>query len=60
MIFTGPPTLTVNIMKNIENSSIVVKRDAVDDFLTTTYIVTWTRDDNYQSALIKEQSTTIN
>ena len=57
-VFTGPPPLTVNIMKNIENSSIVVQWDAVDDFLTTTYTVTWTseRDHNLQVATLKEQS----
>ena len=41
MFFTGPSALTVNIMKNIENSSVVVQWDAVDDFLTTTYVTTW-------------------
>ena len=49
-------------MKNIKNSSIVVQWDAVDDFLTTTYIVTWTseRDHNLQSVtLIKWTSYTI-
>ena len=40
--FTGPSALTVNITKNIESSSIVVQWDAVDDFLPTSYIVTWT------------------
>ena len=29
----GPPALTVNIMKNIENLSIVVQWDIVDDSL---------------------------
>ena len=32
----------MNIIKNIERSSIVVQWDAVDDSLHTTYIVTWT------------------
>ena len=56
--FTGPPALTVNIMQNIKNSSIVVQWDAVDDFLTTTYIVTWSseRDHNLQSVALIEQS----
>ena len=39
--FTGPPPLTVNISKNIESSSIVLQWDAVDDFLITTYVITW-------------------
>ena len=37
----GPPALTVNIIKNIERSSIVVQWDAVDDFFHTTYTITW-------------------
>ena len=41
--FTGPSALTVNIIKNIESSSIFVQCDAVDDSLTTRYTVTWTR-----------------
>ena len=32
----------MNIIKNITNSLIVVQWDAVDDFLPTTYTVTWT------------------
>ena len=40
--FTGPPALTVNITKNIENSTIVVQWDAVDNFLPTTYTIQWT------------------
>ena len=45
-------------MKNIENSSIVVQWDAVDDFLYTTYIVNWINesDHNLQSAILIEQS----
>ena len=39
--FTGPPPLTVNISKNIESSSIVLQWDAADDFLITTYVITW-------------------
>ena len=56
--FTGPSALTVNIMKNIKNSSIVVQWDAVDDFLTTTYIVTWTseRDHNFQVVTLIERT----
>ena len=42
-VFTGPPALTVNIIQNIERSSIVVQWDAVDDSVTTTYVITWTR-----------------
>ena len=57
--FTGPSALTVNIMKNIKNLAIVVQWDAVDDFLTTTYVVTWTSESdpsNIQSATLIEQS----
>ena len=42
--FTGPPAITVNIMRNTESLSIVVQWDAMDDFLHTTYTVTWTDD----------------
>ena len=56
LLFTGPPALTV-IIKNIENSSIVVQWDAVDDFLPTTYIVTWTGEgDVIQVATVEEQT----
>ena len=56
--FTGPSTVTVNIMKNIESLSIVVQWDVVDDSLTTTYTVLWTseRDHNLQSVALKEQT----
>ena len=60
MIFTGPPALTVNIMKNIENSSIVVQWDAVNDFLRTTFVVTWEwyheREHGFSSAVVIHQS----
>ena len=39
----GPSALTVNITKKIENSSIFIQWDTVDDSLTTTYTITWTR-----------------
>ena len=44
-IVTGPSTLqlAVTIMENIENSSVVIQWDAVDDSLITRYTVTWTR-----------------
>ena len=41
--FSGPSTLQVNVMENIERSSIVIQWDAVDDSLTTTYTITWSR-----------------
>ena len=44
MIFIGPSALTVNITKRIESLSIVVQWDRVDDFLPSTYTVTWTDD----------------
>ena len=40
---TGPSALTVSIIKNIENSSIVVQWDAADNSLTTAYTLTWSR-----------------
>ena len=40
-VYAGPSALIVNIMKNIENSSIVVQWDVVDDFVPTVYKVTW-------------------
>ena len=61
LIFIGPSALTVNIMKNIESSSIVVQWDAVDDFLPTSYTVTWTdgRDLFEVATLIEQTSYTI-
>ena len=51
---TGPSALTVNIMKNIESSSIVVQWDAVD---ATTYTVIWTDDrDLHGVATVDEQT----
>ena len=56
-LLIGSPALRVNIMKNITNSSIVVQWDAVDDFLPTTYTVTWTDDrDLHEVATVNEQT----
>ena len=57
-VFTGPPALTVNIIKNIETSSIVVQWDVVDDgSLTTTYTVIWSRTGGgLQVATLTEQT----
>ena len=56
-IYVGPSDLTVNIMKNIENSSIVVQWDAVDDFLSTTYtIVWWDEGDLFEVTTVTEQT----
>ena len=51
----------MNVTKNITNSSIVVQWDAVDDFLPTTYTVTWTdgRDDIQVATLTEQTSYTI-
>ena len=61
--FTGPSALTVNIIKNIESSSIVVQWDAVDDSLTTRYTVTWTGELEVRSlqvaSLINQTSYTV-
>ena len=58
LYFVVPPALAVNITENIETSSIVVQWDEVDDFHTTTYIVTWTseRDNILHHVAITEQS----
>ena len=55
---TGPPALTVNIMKNTESSSVVVQWDEVDDSLPTTYTVTWISESDYniQVKTLEEQS----
>ena len=60
--FTGPPALTLNIIKNTESSSIVVQWDEVDDSLTTTYIVNWTSNETNSvqlHTLIEQSSYTI-
>ena len=61
--FAGPPALTtVNVMKSTENSSIIVQWDEVDDFLTTTYVVTWTSERDHIThhvTLIEQSSYTI-
>ena len=55
--FTGPPALTVNIMKNIESLSTVVQWDAADPSLATNYTVTWTSEtDPTQSVATTEQT----
>ena len=55
--FIGPSPLTVNVMKNINTSSIVVQWDAVDDFLITSYTITWTRaGGGLQVATLTEQT----
>ena len=49
----------MNIVKNIESSSVVVQWDAVDDSLTTTYTVTWTSENDLsdiRAAALKEQT----
>ena len=47
----------MNITKNIENLSIVVQWDAVDDFLHTTYTIFWIDDrDLFESATLDEQT----
>ena len=59
LIGTSPLALTVNIMKDIENSSVVVQWDAVNDSLTTTYTVTWTSENDLsdiRAAALKEQT----
>ena len=47
----------MNIIKNIERSSIVLQWDAVDDSLPTTYTITWTNGrDLFDIATVNEQT----
>ena len=56
-LHAGPSDLTVNTTKNNGNLSIVVQWDAVDDFLHTTYTVTWTDDrDLLNHSTVEEQT----
>ena len=56
-IFTGPSGLTVNIVKNTESLSIDMQWDIVDDFLFTTYTITWTDGgDLFEVATVDEQT----
>ena len=58
----GPSALTMNITENINSSSIVVQWVEVDDFLTTTYIVTWASERDHIThpvTLIEQSSYTI-
>ena len=56
-MYVGPSDLTVNIMKNIENSSIVIQWDVVDDSLHTTYTIVWTdKGDLFEVATLTEQT----
>ena len=57
-VFTGPPALTVKIMKKIDNLLIVVW-DKVDDSLNTTYEVTWGSNKTQSHTLTKQSSCTI-
>ena len=53
----GPSALAINSTENISNLSVVVEWDEVDDFLNTTYKITWTGDDtNTTSHSVTEQS----
>ena len=56
-VYVGPPALIVNITKNITNSSIVIKWDAVDDSLPTIFTITWSRaGGDLQVATLTEQT----
>ena len=60
LVFTGLPPLTVNIMKNIESSSIVLQWDAVNDFLPTTYKIILTDEgDSFNATTVTEQTSYI-
>ena len=55
--FIGPPGVSVNTVKNIEDLSIVVQWDAVDDFVHTTYSVVWTDGGNFFDSYPVEEDT---
>ena len=56
-VYAGLSILTVNITKNITNSSIVVQWDAVHDFLLIVYTITWTDGRNlFKVATVEEQT----
>ena len=62
LYFVGPPALAVNITKNTENSSIVIQWNEVDDYLTTSYTVTWASERDHglhHVTLVEESSYTI-
>ena len=55
--FTGPSALTVNNMKNMESLSIVVQWNVADNFLDTTYTITWTDErDLFEVATLQEET----
>ena len=60
IVFTGPPALTVSVMKIFESLSIVVWWDKVAN--VTNYIVTWTSDGTSLSShtLIEQSPFTLN
>ena len=55
--FIGPPGVRLNTVKNIEDLSIVVQWDAVDDFLHTTYTVLWTDEGDFFDSYPVEEDT---
>ena len=55
--FTGPPAVTVNIMKITESLSIVVQWDEVDDSLHIGYTVQWTDDRDFHGADTVDEQT---
>ena len=46
ILLSVPSALTVSIMKSTKSSSVVVQWDEVDDSLPTTYLVTWTSEND--------------
>ena len=56
-VFTGPPGLTVDVIENTRDLSVVVQWVVVDDSLPTDYTVTWTSENTpIQSVTQLEQS----
>ena len=55
--FSGPSALTVNITKNITNSSVVVQWDTVDDVQDTNYTVTWAIANESNVTLVNTEQT---
>ena len=60
-VFTGPPALTVDIIENARDLSVVLQWDEVDNSLPTDYTVTWTNGSTpiQSNTLIEQSSYTI-
>ena len=61
-VFTGPPALTVDVIENAGDLSVVVQWATVDDSLPTDYTVTWTNGSTPMQSItqLEQSSYTIN